>query len=141
VLDRNSGYNWVTGEEPFTTVEQSHRLPGNPQAAYAFRPTTDIGRWQHIAFGYKMADSPSVKNGYIKIYKDGVLAAERVNMDNYLAPPLNGVDRGYLFGYHNSGYYETTTFYITGFKFGTSEADVRMTAVVVPEPPTQVIVE
>lgn len=141
VLDRNSGYNWVTGEEPFTTVEQSHQLPGNPRAAYAFRPVKDVGRWQHIAFGYKMADSPTVKNGYIKIYRDGVLIAERVNMDSYMAPPLHGVDRGYLFGYHNSGYSETTTFYITGFKFGTSEADVRMTPAVVPEPPTGVIAE
>jgi hypothetical protein len=147
VVDRNGGLNWPVpwGDDeygnPWTTREASHQISRSVSEAFAFRPVTDIGRWQHIAVGFKMADSASVKNGYVKFYRDGVLAAERVDMDNYLASPINGLDRGYLLGYHNAAYPETTTFYITGFKFGTSEADVRMSAALVPEPPTGVVAE
>jgi hypothetical protein len=123
VVDRNGGLNWPVpwGDDeygnPWTTREASHQIAGSTSEAYAFRPSSDLGRWQHIAMGYKMSDNGS-ENGYMKLYRDGVLAVERTGMDNYLASPINGLDRGYLLGYHNAVYPETTTFYITGVRFG-----------------------
>ncbi len=122
-------------------IRTDHQIPGATHYPYAFVPGKDYGRWIHVAMGAKMASAPGIADGYIKLYKDGQLVADWQNLANHVPAPLSGYDRGYIFGYHNSGYSETTTFYITGFKFGTSESAVRVSEVAAPRPPAAVSVQ
>lgn len=91
---------------------------------YAFLPE-DYGKWVNYTFGLFAGSSPGAQDGWIEVYKNGALVGKMVNI-NFQRNHFNGksgFDRGYLLGYHNSGYDEQTTFHITNFKFGTSRED------------------
>jgi hypothetical protein len=130
--DRNGDFDWpIAYGDPnygnWTATDSGSRIPAQPISVYAFRPVLDVGRWQHIVLGYKMSDSGSA-NGFTRIYRDGVIVAERTGMDNYLAAPINGLDRGYLFGYWNTVIDQPMTFYLTALRFGTTYEQVRSSA-------------
>ena len=115
----------VSDYDPLHKVADRGSYPGE-DSVYAFIPS-DYGQWRN----YKMrlfAGANNTADGVAEIYKDNVLMARYtgINFQDY-GNPLNGdvgFDRGYLLGYHNSGYDESTVFYITNFKFGTTEGAV-----------------
>lgn len=91
--------------------------------------TDEAGKWIDYVFGIRVSSATSSAgphNGFLKIYKDGELAAEFTGLDNWYNGPSenNGFDRGYLMGYHNSGYAQETIYYLTNFRVGTTKADV-----------------
>lgn len=85
-------------------------------------PPSKYGQWIRVTVGTKIADS-GVDNGWIRIWHDGELYSSWENLHNRVATNP-GIDRGYLFGWQNSGYEEETIFYIAGFKFGVTAAQM-----------------
>ena len=107
-----------------------HESQGNR----AFLPS-DYGRWVDFAFGMKLKSFKGADDAFIRAYKNGNLILEwdatqfPEEYDSWARnddPTMNGFDRGYIMGYHNSGYDETTTFHITNFKIGTTAASVGL---------------
>jgi hypothetical protein len=85
----------------------------------------EYGTWVHYTFGIKVASADGADDGFVRIYKGGELAVawEDSNHGSDEAA-TNGFDRGYLMGYHNPSYTETTTFLLTDFKFGLTQEAV-----------------
>ncbi len=115
-----NGVNPGNLDEP-SFIRADHRV-GTSRQAYAFLPTEN-GKWVHVAVGMRISSNGTSRNGFIQVYKNGerVIAWENLNNWNSNAS-LQGYDRGYLLGWHNSGYTQTTTFYLTGVRFATSVA-------------------
>jgi hypothetical protein len=124
--------NPQSGSSPSTTspqvVSPTRTITGGNGTAYAVKDT-DLGKWSRIVLHFKCADIGAT-NGFMRIYRseytNGVLGAFELmyameNMDNSTnvpgSPETNGFDRGYIFGYSNSAYPETTTFYLANFAF------------------------
>lgn len=80
---------------------------------------SEYGTWVHYTFGMKVASDAESNDGFARIYKNGELAIAWEDLSNGAdAPEQNGFDRGYLLGYHNAAYTETTTYFLTDFRFG-----------------------
>jgi hypothetical protein len=75
------------------------------------------GRWVQIRIHTKVADSKAAANGMVQLWADGVL---RVNMQNLdLAASAGGNNyfkNGYLMGWSNSGFNQTSAVYVDDFK-------------------------
>jgi hypothetical protein len=119
----NSRDNSSLGQRGSATfVRPRERRPNGH--AYAFLQD-EYGIWVHYAFGMKVASSRSAADGFTRVYKNGDLAiAWEGEIGGSDRPEKNGYDRGYIMGYHNSGYDEPTTFYITNWRIGTSRESV-----------------
>jgi len=114
-----------------TFVRADHRVDSSGQA-YAILPS-ERGQWVHVAVGAKISTNSTSRNGFIQIYKNGEKVVAWENLNNWNSDPsLQGFDRGYLFGWANSGYSADTTFYLTGFKFATSAAGAGVGSVSAP---------
>ena len=96
---------------------------------------SDYGRWVDFAVGMRLKSFKGADDAFIRVYKNGTLVLEwdatqfPGEFDSWAYnddPSMNGFDRGYIMGYHNSGYNETTTFYITDFKIGTKPESVGL---------------
>lgn len=119
---KENGVNIGNRNRP-TFIRDDHKISGDQ--ALAFLPS-EYGKWVHVAVGAKISTSASARNGFIRVYKNGEKVIAWENMNNWHSDPtLQGFDRGYLLGWANSGYSSKTTFYLTGFKFATSEAGAR----------------
>lgn len=134
---------WATRTQYPNSIADDHRGAALSDGTYAYTYLpSDLGRWVHIAVGCRLDSSTAVNDGYIKYFKDGRLIAQwnSARLDPLgIGIPGRGVDRGYIMGYHNSAYSATTTFYVTDFRFGTTEADVRMVdSSSTPKPPSSV---
>jgi len=125
-------YVWNKGEPTLTSywhrsqptfIAQSMRSQSMEYQSFGITKA-DRGRWVDYAFGVRTSD-PNASNGFFEMYKDGVKVIAYDDIDNFSTlPGRNGYDRGYLLGYHNSSYSETTTFYIAKFRIGTSAESV-----------------
>ena len=72
----------------------------------------DLGRWVRYGYHVRLADSIAARNGEVSLYKDGVLFAHNRNVPLAgfeSATPINCFE---LMGWANSGFTETTVFYI-----------------------------
>jgi hypothetical protein len=110
-----------------TRVASTRQAPGeHDRMGLAFLPH-ERGRWVRVVVGMRASDSTQAANGFTKIYLDGELAMEwtglRGGANNR---DQNGYDRGYLLGYANSGFEQTTSFYVTDFRVGTTPASVGL---------------
>lgn len=96
--------------------------------AYAFT-RDEYGTWVHYVFRVRVASGPQAGDGLFEIYTDGTLTRAWYGKDIWPAdgnPANAGYDRGYLLGYHNSGYDSTTVFYLTDFAVGTTPGSVGL---------------
>jgi len=113
-----------------SAAADSHLIPGT-DSAYAFLES-DFGRWRNFTMHLFAGSADGANDGIAELYKDGVLAARFSNINYQMAAQaygtqLNGdmgFDRGYILGYHNSGYDSQTIFRVANFKFGTSKGAV-----------------
>ncbi len=75
------------------------------------------GRWVQVRIHTRVADSKAAANGMLQLWVDGAL---RVNMQNLdLAASAGGNNwfrNGYLMGWSNSGFNQTTSVYVDDFK-------------------------
>jgi len=97
-----------------------------PEAAAAFDLSKDRGKWRNFGFYFYAGSQSGARDGIYEFYVDGKLKARMTGINyqrNVSSDPL-GFNKGYLLGYHNSGYDEQTTFHITNFKFGDSKEGV-----------------
>jgi hypothetical protein len=119
-----------------TFVKPERQIPGaSAGRSFAFLPS-EFGKWVHFTFGMKVASKEGAKDGFARIYVNGELAMAMENLDSGGKGSQNGFDRGYIMGYHNSGYDQTTTYYITDFRIGTTRAAVMNDALgKTPSPP------
>lgn len=87
---------------------------------------SDFGRWARRTIGYRCA-SPGASDGFMRHYVDGelILAQENMSIGN-IDPALNGFDRGYLMGWHNSTYAEQAVFYVANFAIGLTPESVGL---------------
>lgn len=72
----------------------------------------DRGRWVRYGFHVRLAESIEARDGEVALYKDGVLMAENhgVPLAGFdFATPINCFE---LMGWANSGFTETTVFYV-----------------------------
>ncbi|MES9944512.1 MAG: immunoglobulin-like domain-containing protein [Candidatus Thiodiazotropha sp.] len=81
----------------------------------------DYGQWMDVVVQIKVSDKGAT-NGAFNIWKNGALLASWRDLDNSSADGIedNGYTDGYLLGWSNSGFTETTTFYMDDFKLGTT---------------------
>ena len=119
-----------------TYVHPDYRL-GPRKSGYAYLGTNDIanifkdselGTWVNLKLGMKAESSIGAGDGWFYRYNNGVLVTYQTGLTTLwgLSKTNNklGFDRGYLWGYANSGFQETTTIYLTNFKFGTTDEGV-----------------
>ena len=79
-------------------------------------PNTDLGQWIEWIVRYKVA-GPTNDNGILQMWKNGVLVVDVDSIPNYSSLGNNYYERGYLMGWANSGFDETTIFYIDNIVF------------------------
>ena len=118
---------WGQRDEP-TFLREAETISGsrwNNGRPYAFSGE-EFGTWVHYTFGVRVASDPgNVNDGFFRMYKDGELAVAWEGLDNGSTEVgRNGFDRGYLMGYHNTGYNETTEYHLTDFKIGLTKDSV-----------------
>jgi hypothetical protein len=118
---------------PTSVMDTRYRLASTNVAAFL---PGEYGTWVDFAFGFRAAD-PGRNNGFIRLYRNGIRLFAWENLENSNSDSsLNGVDRGYLMGYHNASYERTTVFYLTDFRIATSAAGVGLYQVAAkPNPP------
>ena len=97
----NSG---TTGNRPSDTV-----VPAG------IDPATDLGKLHEFVTRRKRATAMGANDGLCQIWKNGVLVYEVLDFPLFSATN-NFFTQGYLLGYANSGFEETTTFYITKYE-------------------------
>jgi hypothetical protein len=128
--------NWGNRSN-MTYVAPERQIPGAPSRSFNFLES-EYGQWVHFTFGLRVASSETANDGFARIYVNGTLAMAMEGLNSGANPGKNGFDRGYIMGYHNSGYAETTAYYITDFKIGTTAEAVGLNGVPrrpVPNPP------
>jgi len=75
------------------------------------------GRWVQVRIHGKVADSKAASNGMLQLWVDGALRIDMQNLD--LAPEAGGerwFRNGYLMGWANSGFDQTTSMYVDDFQ-------------------------
>jgi hypothetical protein len=115
--------NWG-GRNRMTTCADERRIDGST-GCLAFLKS-EHGRWVRYTFGMRAASSERAADGFMRIYADGQLAMSMEGLSGGGNGSRNGFDRGYIMGYHNSGYDERTTFYIADFRIGTTPESVGL---------------
>lgn len=77
------------------------------------------GRWVHMRFYNKMASGPNRADGVARVWMDGRLVIDRRDANSY-SDRFPYTDRGYLMGYDNARFDQTTFIYIDDVRFYTS---------------------
>jgi hypothetical protein len=114
---------WGT-REGMTTCAPERRI-GSSKGCLAFI-ASEQGKWVRYTFGMRAATSERAADGFVRVYANGELIMAMEGLPGGGTGRQNGFDRGYIMGYHNSGYAEATTFYVTDFKIGTTAASVGL---------------
>lgn len=99
--------------------------------------SADLGKWVQIVAHYKYATSAN-NNGVAEIWKtrDGVQTKLMgITNGDWYVPGQPGFDQGYLLGWANSGFSQTTIFYIDNVVVSTTPLIGK-----VPNPPSSVSV-
>jgi hypothetical protein len=127
--------NWGEGSwNEHIAPEYVYGNPINREANNAL--VSELGTWVHYVWGFRVSDYEGANNGFVRGYANGKLILSTTH-DGGGDPAKNhnGLDRGYLMGYHNTGYDETTTFYLTDWKIGTSSSGIGFTESAAESPP------
>jgi len=95
----------------------------------------DLGKWTEIIVHTRFSDA-SVKNGAVEIWKNGVKEFSIKNLSNHAPEPQkNGVDRGYILGWANTGFIEDTIIYIDNFVVSDNPIVSQYSGASPPSPP------
>jgi hypothetical protein len=128
-------------------LRQNEAVVGREDRPYSFL-RNEFGTWVHYTYGVRVASTPGVSgDGFFRMYKNGELAVAWEGLNNGSPDrERNGFDRGYLMGYHNTGYDETTDYFITDFKIGLTKDSVLTDFYdayppVKPKPPTFILAQ
>lgn len=101
----------------------------------SFITSADRGRWMKLKVHVIAAASSSVP-GSIRVWKNDELIIDNYQiMDSYYGGEPHAYRYGYLLGWSNSGFNETTNMYIDGVIFATSENDLDGGATGTTSPP------
>lgn len=88
-------------------IEQTPLSPDND-----FINSGDFGTWLEIIVHVKVPANTSSSDGIIEVWKNGAKVADYDNLDIYGSAGRNYIDEMYLLGWSNSGFVDTTIFYI-----------------------------
>ncbi len=80
----------------------------------------DRGRWVKVEFHAKAASAAGVPDGALQIYKDGQSVFDRRDIDSFQQLGQNIWKTGYLLGWADSGFLQTTFAYISDVTFSTT---------------------
>lgn len=98
---------------------------------------SDLGSWIKIRVHVVAAKSDSAP-GSIRVWKnDDLIINNYQTVDSFYAGEAHGYRYGYLLGWANSGFNETTRLYVDGVIFATSKADLDNAGAIIspPSPP------
>lgn len=90
---------------------------GGQLIPWAHQVTDYLGRWLQIRMHYKHVSAPFAKDAVWQLWVDGVLKINNQNMDQKWDPDIQHWSVGYIMGYDNSGFDQTTHIYLDAFKF------------------------
>ncbi len=149
----NGSYNSPTqflGFEQWATSDGSSSLTYHPIVGSSDRGHTrtntlfvdrskDLGKWIEFIVHIKLA-SPSNNDGIIRVWKhtegyDREQIVNVTNLNNY-TPTANYFSTGYLLGWANSGFSETTKMYIDNIVFSPNPISLKQ-----PNPPSSLQLE
>lgn len=77
-----------------------------------FVSASDFGTWADIELYCKMPSAANAANGIIRVTKSGIVALNMTNVNNWGSGAARNFRYGYLMGWANSGFTNTTDFYI-----------------------------
>jgi hypothetical protein len=101
-----------------------------------FISAADKGKWMTVKIYIKAGTSATAK-GTMKLWKNGALVIDDSNtVNNFNANETHGYRYGYLLGAANSGYADSTDFFIDDVVFATTEGDLTGTVVSPPNAPS-----
>lgn len=85
---------------------------------------TDLGQWHDIVIRVRVAD-PSMSNGALQVWKNNSPVWSDASIENYAADSSqNGMEKGYLLGWANSGFDEDTKILVDDFIIGETPEDI-----------------
>jgi len=96
-------------------------------------PVIDAGHWQRRTLHLRMPTSEAAKDGVIEFWVQRQAETTSPMMEEKIIEKLNGnfydanrnyLNKGYLLGYANAGFEETTEFYIDNFSIGSSAESI-----------------
>lgn len=101
---------------------------GPKGASYgSFITAADLGKWMTIKIQAKAATA--TQPGTLNLWKNGVLVIDNTNtVNHYRTGETHAFRYGYLLGWSNSGFTETTDLYIDNVTFATQESDLKGTS-------------
>lgn len=106
-----------------------------PESGKGFITTADRGKWVSIKVHLKVPSGNFANDGVMQLWKNDVPVIDVRNLDNY-GLVKNYIDEIYILGWSNSGYTETTSFYLDNFIF--SDTPIGGTS---PAAPTNLVVQ
>lgn len=90
----------------------------------AFITASDLGKWMTIRIHLDAATE--TQGGTLQLWKNGALVINNDGtVDSYWASNIHAYRYGYLLGWSNSGFTQTTNMYIDDVVFATTEADLE----------------
>lgn len=85
---------------------------------------TDRDKWHDIVIRVRIGD-PAIPNGALQVWKNDTPIWSDTSIENYAADPSqNGVEKGYLLGWSNSGFDEDTKLMVDDFVIGETPEDI-----------------
>ncbi len=95
------------------------RVSGGPDAK-PFITESDLGTWVRLRWHFKVSETSSSQDAVMRLWKNGSLVISKTNFNLWNGSD-NGFQKGYLMGWHNSGYNQQTNLYLDNFKVYTSD--------------------
>jgi polysaccharide lyase-like protein len=128
----NSAYSLLQGDWDWP----KKGLIGPYGEEYAnFIDANDLGKWVEVIVHAKAATA--TQKGTLQFWKNGTLIINNLGtVDNYYEGGAHGYRYGYLLGWANSGFTQTTYIYIDDVVFGTQKSDISGGTVTPLNPPT-----
>ncbi len=123
--------NWSTtsngGGGSDLEIHKAHagsELPiDRPASGRDFITAQDLGAWHEIVARLKVPTADGANDGIAQMWKDGVQVVDLTAINNWGGTGKNYFDAGYLLGWSNSGFAETTVFYIDNVVFADTPID------------------
>ena len=100
-----------------------------------FSVVFSMGKWTEVIIHTKFASAAN-NDGVVEVWKNGKLEHGVYNVRNHSSTGPNGVDKGYLLGWANTGFQNTTIIYIDDCVFSNTRIVSQYNADSQPMPPT-----
>ncbi len=107
-----------------TNTQTSEHYEEQTYNAMAVNLTEDLGKWQEVVIRIKVADHNQA-NGALQVWKNGEPNISFEGIENYSKDGIrNGIEKGYVLGWSNSGFDEDTYLLVDDFVLGETEASI-----------------